>query len=134
MKKCECIEGSCMWGKDAALNGYICAMKLPPFTVASVPDRLKRLGALFEDRNKTYGAAYKYFGKTLAGMFPNGLTLKTEEDFNRFAIFVLAAGKFCRYARAFDKGGHPDSLNDTSVYMQMLAEYDEEVLNGNPRP
>lgn len=94
---------------------------------ASVPDRLKLLGELFLKRNKTYGAAYKFFGKTLLGMFPDGLSLKTEEDFNRFALFVLLTGKLTRYARVFSEGGHPDSLDDTSVYAQMLSEYDEEV-------
>lgn len=98
-------------------------------SVTSVPNRLKLLGELYEDRNKTYGAAYKQFGDVLLGLFPEGLQLKTEEDFCRFAIFVHSMGKMVRYARAFNRGGHPDSLNDMSVYSQMLAEYDDEAMD-----
>jgi hypothetical protein len=95
--------------------------------VMPVPDRLVKLADLYRERNKSYGSAYKFFGKTLLGMFPNGLKLETEDDFNRFALFVLLTGKLTRYARVFASGGHADSLDDTSVYSQMLAEFDEEV-------
>src|SRR5688572_2004500 len=80
-------------------------------TVMSVPDRLAKLAELYRSRNTEYGAAYKHFGNVLIGLFPDGLTLKTAEDFNRFTIFTHAMGKMVRYSRAFLKGGHPDSLD-----------------------
>jgi hypothetical protein len=91
----------------------------------SVPDRLQALGDLYRERNKLYGNNYKEFGAIMAGMFPEGLTLTTVEDFNRFTIFVQAFAKFTRYAKAIKTGGHADSLDDISVYCQMMREYDD---------
>jgi hypothetical protein len=91
-----------------------------------VPDRLANLGNLFRERNKLYKDNYKHFGKILMGLFPNGLELNTEEDFNRFAIFVQLAHKLSRYSNAMPSKGHADSCDDISVYSQMLAEYDDE--------
>lgn len=58
-------------------------------------------------------------------MFPRGLSLNTAEDFNRFALFVQLMHKLTRYAQALKTGGHRDSLDDLSVYAQMLAAVDE---------
>jgi hypothetical protein len=57
-------------------------------------------------------------------MFPEGLTLKTEEEFNRFAIFLQIIHKNSRYANSMLSGGHADSLDDITVYAQMLREFD----------
>lgn len=92
----------------------------------SVPDRLASLGAIYRDRNKVYGDNYKFFGRTMKGIFPRGLTLETEDDFNRFGVFVQIVAKATRYGQAF-ASGHKDSLDDTSVYAQMLAELDDEM-------
>jgi hypothetical protein len=90
----------------------------------SVPQALNDLGALYEERNALYKDNYKNFGKTLVGLLPDGITLKTEEEFNRFAIFMQMVHKQSRYAHSILSGGHPDSLDDISVYSQMLREYD----------
>lgn len=94
--------------------------------MTTVPDRLAKLGGLFNSRNLTYGDAYKRFGPIMANMFPDGVTLKTEEDFNRFGILIHLIGKMTRYAASFDGEGHSDSLDDISVYAQMLQELDDE--------
>ena len=93
----------------------------------SVPQALRDLGELYEERNKTYGDNYRFFGKMMLGMFPHGLVLKSEEDFNRFGVFVQAASKMTRYAQNFKRGGHSDSCDDISVYIQMLNELDSEI-------
>lgn len=93
----------------------------------TVPDRLARLGDTYRDRNKSYGNNYKMFGKMMLGIFPDGVTLKSERDFTRFGVFVQMAAKFGRYGNSF-KTGHPDSLDDLSVYSQMLLEVDCEQV------
>lgn len=95
----------------------------------SVPQALSDLGALYEERNKVYKDNYMHFGKTLLGMFPAGITLETEEEFNRFALFVQSLHKMSRYAKTIKTGGHPDSLDDATVYSQMLQEYDGLMSN-----
>jgi hypothetical protein len=93
----------------------------------SVAKMLETLGSIFASRNKEYGDDYHHFGKTMLGFFPRGVTLKTEKDFGRFALFTFAAAKLSRYAKNFAKGGHPDSLDDAAVYSQMLQELDRST-------
>lgn len=95
-------------------------------TVKKVPEALAALGKLFEERNALYKDNYKNFGRTLMGLFPNGITLTTEEQFNRFALFLQLVHKNSRYAHSIATGGHADSLDDISVYSQMLQEYDAD--------
>lgn len=97
----------------------------------SVPQALGDLGALFEERNALYKDNYKNFGKTLLGLFPNGVTLKSAEEFNRFALFLQIMHKQSRYAQSILSGGHSDSLDDISVYSQMLREYDGLIKDEN---
>lgn len=98
--------------------------------VATVPERLSNLGSIYADRNKVYGDNYKHFGKVMLGMFPRGATFATEEDWARLGVFVQAVAKMTRYGQSFAKG-HPDSLDDASVYCQMLQELDYEIFCGN---
>ena len=94
----------------------------------SVPDRLAALGALFEKRNSFYRSSWHEAGDVLKAIFPRGISLKTSEDFGRFAIVHLLVGKLHRYALMFDRGGHADSLDDLAVYSQMLRELDETII------
>jgi hypothetical protein len=94
--------------------------------VASVPDRLVVLGRLYKQRNALYGDNYKHFGHVMVGMFPQGVTLETEEEFNRFTLLINIVHKATRYARGLKAGGHIDSLDDIAVYAQMAQEFDDE--------
>ena len=90
------------------------------------PDqRLSELGRLFQERNFMYGDSYLQFGPVMSAMFPDGLTLQDDLDWNRFALFFMCAVKLHRYAMKFHDGGQKDSLDDLSVYAQMLAYVDE---------
>lgn len=89
-----------------------------------VPKQLKAAAAIYEERSKVYGDDYKRRGIIMKGYFPNGIVLKTEDDFSRYSIFNQLVGKIGRYAEQFKNGGHEDSLNDLSVYAQMLQELD----------
>lgn len=92
-----------------------------------VPQELREKAALYEERNVIYGDNYKRFGPIMALLFPNGLTLNTPDDFNRYGVFVQVAAKLTRYAENFTRGGHIDSLDDTAVYSMMLKELDVEA-------
>jgi hypothetical protein len=88
-----------------------------------VPELLHGLAKVYEQRNELYGNNYKRpFMKQL---FPDGVTLQSEEDFIRYGVFVQIIAKVTRYAVQFDCGGHADSLQDLSVYSMMLQELDE---------
>tara|TARA_R110000868_G_scaffold98439_4_gene270897 strand:- start:4575 stop:4895 length:321 start_codon:yes stop_codon:yes gene_type:complete len=93
----------------------------------TVPDLLRKAAGIYEERNKLYGDNYKRFGEIMQCLFPNGLVLKNADDFNRIGIFVQVVSKVTRYGENFVRGGHPDSLDDTSVYAMMLQELDSEA-------
>lgn len=93
----------------------------------TVPEMLRDLGDVYEERNKLYGDNYKHFGEVMVAQFPEGLTLKTVADWNRVALFIWMQGKLTRYAMQFEQGGHADSLDDNAVYSQMLRELDGEL-------
>jgi hypothetical protein len=95
--------------------------------LSTVPDKLASLAKLYRERNLLYGDNYKRFGDVMMLLFPNGITLQTKEDHNRFSLFVHIVTKGTRYAEQFKKGGHPDSLDDIAVYAQMLWEIDKEA-------
>jgi len=88
----------------------------------TVPEILRECAATYEERNKLYGDNYKHFGKVMAGCFPNGITLKTEDDWVRMGLLIQVTSKITRYAQNLETGGHKDSAHDTIVYAAMLEE------------
>ncbi len=90
----------------------------------TVPEMLAELAELYKQRNVLYDNNYKMFGYAMIAMFPEGVTLKSVDDFNRFGIFVQIISKATRYGQQFNNGGHADSLDDVAVYSQMLQELD----------
>lgn len=90
-----------------------------------VPAILTESAQTYYERNSMYGDNYKLFGEMMMKMFPDGLVLKTPDDFNRFNMFTQCVGKMTRYAQMFDKGGHQDSAHDACVYSAMLQEVTE---------
>lgn len=90
-------------------------------------DILRQCADLFEERNKVYGDNYKNVGVAMTGFFPDGVTLKTVDDFNRFHIFMLGVVKMTRYCNNWEKGGHADSIRDNTVYSAMLEHIDSEA-------
>jgi hypothetical protein len=61
-------------------------------------------GKTFQERHKFYGNNFLKVGDMCVAMFPNGLTLKTEEDFIRFELLMMKIVKISRYAENFSKG------------------------------
>jgi hypothetical protein len=96
-------------------------------SVKDVPSALRDLAKLYEDRHSMYGDTDKTFGTIMLSIFPNGILLSSVDDFNRFALYCHMIDKLARYANRFSDGGHRDSLDDNSVYAQMLQEYDAQL-------
>lgn len=92
-----------------------------------VGDRLRKAADIYDERNALYGDNYKRFGHIMVVLFPDGITLKTPDDWNRFGVYVQKMAKVTRYAAQWNNGGHEDSLDDDAVYSQMLQELDWEI-------
>jgi hypothetical protein len=107
--------------------------------VATVPDMLREAAGIYEERNKLYGDNYKRFGTIMAALFPDGIARRAgignalgetmPEYFNRVGVLIQIISKLTRYCQNFDRGGHPDSLDDLAVYSMMLQELDREVMD-----
>lgn len=86
---------------------------------------LEEAAKTYKERNKVYGCNYYKFGQVMKLLFPNGLLLQTEGDFNRYAGLSAIVGKLCRYANSFEqKCGHQDSMHDLGVYAFIQQELD----------
>lgn len=85
------------------------------------------LAQVFANRNATYGDNWESAGAFLKTLFPEGVKLSSLDDFVRIGVLVQVAAKLTRYAENWDKGGHTDSLNDLSVYAQILEYIDEQI-------
>ena len=94
------------------------------------PDRLTAAADIFRQRNQQYGDSFLSFGQFAHAMFPDGLSISSPEQWNRFALFFMCMTKLHRYGGKFNAGGQADSLDDLAVYSQMLAYVDE--LNQEP--
>ena len=90
-------------------------------------EQLMELAKLFEERNKEYGSSYKDAGAILQSLFPEGVSLQTYGDFNRFCILVHIITKISRYCNNFNKRSNNDHLKDLAVYATMLLELDDHV-------
>ena len=102
-------------------------------TERTVGEKLAALGKIYDQRGKVYGKDYHHTGKALAAMFPDGLTLKTPEQFRKHMILCFMLAKLMRHANSImvTGEGHLDSLDDLSVYAQMARELEEmEINNG----
>lgn len=94
----------------------------------TVSEALIGLGELSAEKARQYSDAYKKIGPIIQTMFPGGgVTLRTPDDIVRFGLFMQMINKLSRYAYNFGSGGHHDSLDDLSVYSQMLRCFDAEV-------
>lgn len=76
-----------------------------------------------------YGDSYLKVGKVMEILFPDGVTLKTKEDFTRFHLLEWLVGKICRYVYFWEdvKYADSDSIFDASVYAAMIASFDQEI-------
>lgn len=92
----------------------------------SAPEKLRAAADLFEARSKVYGANYWKCAHIMQTLFPEGMVLKTEEDYVRFQFLEHIVNKLTRYATNFKDGGHDDSSFDSIVYWAMQNAADEQ--------
>jgi hypothetical protein len=81
-------------------------------------DILAEMAETFRERNKVYGDNYKRVGAVMAAMFPEGVMLATEEDYNVWHLFELMVVKMTRFANSGLT--HEDSIHDAAVYAAMV--------------
>lgn len=88
----------------------------------TVPEILRAMAATYEERNALYKDNYKRIGAMFVLLFPEGLTVREPDDWNRLFLLIHCIGKMTRYAAQFGAGGHKDSAHDAAVYAAMLEE------------
>ena len=81
-------------------------------------DILAERAEAFRERNKVYGDNYKRVGDVMVALFPEGVELKTQEDFNTWHLFELMIVKLTRFANS--NLTHVDSIHDCAVYAAMV--------------
>lgn len=80
----------------------------------------------FEQRGKAYGNSYNQYGEVMKVLFPNGIELKTIDDFNRMGLLNMIVSKLIRYSNQWETK-HKDSMHDLGVYSFMLESYDDSI-------
>jgi hypothetical protein len=85
----------------------------------AVPTMLEDMLITFKERNTTYNDNYLIVGQVMAALYPDGITLKTPEDFIRYHFVDWMVGKLSRWVRTGMT--HDDSIKDAAVYATMLA-------------
>lgn len=106
-------------------------MQLPEVKVTQTKvGSILRDGAdLYDRKNADYGDSWRKQGRILAAMFPNGITLKTEEDFTKFFVVTRMIDKLNRATNIefITKGQQvkdetvKDTYQDLAVYAAMIG-------------
>lgn len=86
--------------------------------MTTAADILAEMADTYRERNKVYGDNYKRVGAVMAAMFPNGVDLFTEDDYNVWHLFELMVVKLTRFANSGLT--HEDSIHDAAVYAAMV--------------
>lgn len=76
------------------------------------------MAVTFSERNKVYGDNYKRVGAVMSALFPDGVSLKTADDYNAWHLFELMIVKLTRFANT--NMTHKDSIHDAAVYAAMV--------------
>lgn len=87
----------------------------------------------YRTRNRVYGNNYKRFGAIMMALYPKGVTINTEHQWNRFGIIIQKISKLSRYVTD-PLNGHIDSIHDDAVYSFMLQELDSEAAGLDVTP
>lgn len=130
---CGCGVGQyhaedCFWAKQPPLGSLKTPPPKPPIANSTheegtMPDLLLKALKTQQERAKIYGKSHEKHGNISLALFPDGLVLRTAEDFNRFAVIDLLIVKLNRLSEAFSNGEfHHDSPHDLGVYAFMFEE------------
>lgn len=77
----------------------------------------------YQERSKMYKNNYKQIGAVMAALYPDGVTLKTKDEHNRFHLFLMMQIKMTRLVNM--DLNHQDSCHDIGVYSAMLKSLQE---------
>lgn len=83
----------------------------------TVPEILESMAQTYRDRSKVHGESFRRVGPALSALFPDGITLKTEQDFCQFHLLDWMVGKMCRFSAT--GMNHADSIHDIGAYAAM---------------
>jgi hypothetical protein len=86
---------------------------------------LEQAADTYRERNAEYGENYRVFGRVMDALFPDGLTIKGVDEWNRFHLWLLSVVKLTRYVQNWE-AGHEDSILDEIVYLAMTLQLDRE--------
>lgn len=89
-------------------------------------ESLEKALATYRERNAVYKDSFKRWGGVLRALFPDGVRLKTEDDYNRFTCLGHVVDKLVRYTTDFSKPHH-DSTLDLGNYAFILRGLDLEM-------
>jgi hypothetical protein len=84
------------------------------------PDECLKAGLkTMEERVAIHGGAHTYqkFGPIMQGLFPYGVTLETEEDWNRMGILMMLVHKLSRLSNdVLNPEPNPENAHDLGNY------------------
>lgn len=93
----------------------------------NIDNTLAEMGKTFSQRNAVYKDNYVIVGRVMSAFFPDGVTLKTPADFEKWHLFELKIIKLTRFV-ASDLT-HKDSILDDGVTSAMMKTLMEETNN-----
>lgn len=85
----------------------------------TVEEALEVAATTYVERNGKYQDAWRMVGPLFKALFPEGVTLESEDDFTKFHLLVMIGVKLTRFANSTMT--HEDSIRDTVVHAAMLA-------------
>jgi hypothetical protein len=88
----------------------------------------------YVQRNAVYKDNFLVVGQLMKILFPEGVKLETEHDFNRWHIFELIIVKLTRYTQNYATGGHEDSITDMIPYLAILQGIDDAEREKQDEP
>lgn len=96
--------------------------------MANVLEIMDSMAETYKDRAKLYKNNYELIGRILEAAFPDGVTLKTADEHNRWHLYMMMLVKISRLACTGIS--HVDSAHDCAVYSAML----ESLMDGDTLP
>lgn len=83
------------------------------------PDKiLEKMAETFRERHEIYGDNYLMIGHVMKELFPDGASITTVNEWNRFHVLFMMVVKMTRLACTGIY--HKDSAHDIGVYAAML--------------
>jgi hypothetical protein len=103
---------------------------MPRPVTTPTAEAMKRAIDTHLSRVAMYGErGYAQLGEIMSAFFPDGITLKSPDDFARYHLFEMIVAKLNRYANNYEEGGHADSIHDVAVYAFVLEGEDDTRRN-----